>query len=157
MEFTPIMTQADFDAAISERLKRERETVSKRFADYDDIRGKVSTYEQQLSDQARQLQEAADKQATHDQTVAELTAKLRNYETASVKTRIALELGLPYELAGRLAGDTEEDIRKDAEIFSKFVAKPKEAPPLRSTEPSGVDKRSAALKSLSESLLQKGE
>lgn len=157
MEFTPIMTQADFDAAISARLKRERETVSNRYADYDDLKAKVSTYEQQLSDQARQLQEAADKQASHDQTVAELTAKLKSHETASVKTRIALELGLPYELAGRLSGDTEEDIRKDAEALSKFVGKPKEAPPLRSTEPSGVDKRSAALKSLSEKLIQKGE
>lgn len=157
MEFTPIMTQADFDAAISDRLKRERETISKRYADYEDLKGKVSTYEQQLSDQARQIQEATDKQTTNDQTVADLTAKLKSYETASVKTRIALELGLPYELAGRLTGDTEDAIRKDAETFSKFVGKPKETPPLRSTEPSGVDKRSAALKSLSESLIQKGE
>lgn len=157
MEFTPIMTQADFDAAISDRLKRERETISKRYADYDDLKAKVSTYEKQLSDQARQIQEAADKQAAHDQTVAELTAKLKSHETASVKTRIALELGLPYELAGRLTGDTEDAIRKDAETFSKFVGKQKDAPPLRSTEPSGVDPRSAALKSLSEKLIQKGE
>lgn len=157
MEFTPIMTQSDFDAAISDRLKRERETVSKRYADYDDLKDKVSTYEKQLSDQARQIQEAADKQATHDKTVAELTAKLKSHETASVKTRIALELGLPYELAGRLNGDTEDAIRKDAENFAKFVGKSKEAPPLRSTEPSGVDPRSAALKSLSEKLIQKGE
>lgn len=157
MEFTPIMTQADFDAAISDRLKRERETVSKRYADYDDLKEKVSTYEKQLSDQAMQIQEAADKQAAHDKTVADMTAKLKSYETASVKTRIALELGLPYELAGRLTGDTEDAIRKDAETFAKFVGKQKAAPPLRSTEPSDVDTRSAALKSLSEKLIQKGE
>lgn len=157
MEFTPIMTQADFDAAISDRLKRERETVSKRYADYDDLKEKVSTYEKQLSDQAMQIQEAAEKQATHDKTVADMTAKLKSYETDSVKTRIALELGLPYELAGRLTGDTEDAIRKDAETFAKFVGKQKAAPPLRSTEPSGVDTRSAALKSLSEKLIQKGE
>ena len=33
-EFTPITTQEDFDKAIGERLKRERETVKKEYAGY---------------------------------------------------------------------------------------------------------------------------
>ena len=40
MEFTPITTQEAFDAAIKDRLARERETVTKKFADYDDLKNR---------------------------------------------------------------------------------------------------------------------
>ena len=37
-EFVPITTQEAFDAAIGERLKRERESIAKKYGDYDDLK-----------------------------------------------------------------------------------------------------------------------
>lgn len=118
-DFTPINTQEEFDAAIADRIKRERE----KYSDYNDLK-----------------QAAADHQKTVDDLNAQIaTLKTQNsaYETASVKTRIAHEMGLPYEFASRLKGDTEEDIRKDAETMKGFVGSGNYVPPLRSDEKAG--------------------
>lgn len=154
MEFTPITTQEELDKIISARLTRERDAVAKKYGDYDDLKGKVGGYETQIADYAKQLEEANKKQAGHDKVVAELQAKLKGYESASVKTRIALEKGLPYELAARLSGDDEDAIRQDADALAKFVGRGPAAP-LRSTEPEGVDSQRAALKGMLQNM--KGE
>ena len=145
MEFKPITSQEELDQIISARLTREREAVAKKYSDYDDLKGKVGTYETQIADYAKQLEEATKKQSGHEKTVAELTAKLKGYETDSVKTRIALEKGLPYELAARLSGDSEDAIRQDAESLAKFVSRGPVPAPLRSSEPEKVDSERAAL------------
>lgn len=157
-EFTPITTQEAFDAAISEHLKRERETMSKRYSDYDDLKAKAAEYEKRIGELTKVAEDNVKKYAGYDKTLAEMSAKIKDYETGSVKTRIAHELGLPYELAGRLAGENEEAIRKDAEAFSKVLgaAKPA-APPLRTTEPAGSDNKRAALRTLTNQLIEKGD
>ena len=119
--FVAITTQEEFDARISERLKRERETISKRYeekyAGYvskDDHDQAIAT----LNDEIATAREAA---AQNQATIDGLNAKVHGYETASVKTRIAHEVGLPYELAERLTGDDEAAIRKDAEALTKLI------------------------------------
>ena len=152
-EFTPITTQEQFDAAIGDRLKRERETVAKRYADYDDLRQKNADYEKQIGELTASAQESAKKYADYDKTVAELQAKVKGYETASVKTRIAHETGIPYELAHRLSGETEDDIRKDAEAMSQYIGTTRKATPLASTEPAGAgNSQDAALRRMVQSL-----
>lgn len=152
-DFTPITTQEQLDAVIGDRLKRERETVSKRYGDYDTLKEKVTDYEKQIGDLTRAAEDAAKKYAGYDQQLADLQAKVKGYETASVKTRIAHETGLPYELAGRLTGEREEDIRKDAEGLAKLLGggSGRSAPPRKDSEPAGNDKR-AALRALSAQL-----
>lgn len=156
MEFTPITTQEEFDKAISERLKRERETITKKYADYDDLKAKISEYEKQIGEYSRSLDDATEKMKHHDQTVSDLQAKVSKYETDSVKTRIAHEVGIPYELAARLSGDSEEAIRKDAEGLVKIMGnQPHKAAPLRNTEQVVPDSKTAAFKSMLDSM--KGE
>lgn len=153
-EFTPITTQEQFDAAIGARLARERETLGKRYADYDDLKQKAADYEKQLSKLQRTMQEDAQKYAGYDKTLSELQAKVKGYETDSVKTRIALEMGLPYAMSARLTGDTEDAIRKDAEDLRQMMRadKPQSAPPLRSHEPATGSSEREALRTLSAQL-----
>lgn len=158
-EFVPITTQAEFDAAIGERLKRERETLAKKYGDYEDLKRRAADYEKQIGDLTRAAEDAARKYAGYDQQLADLQAKVQGYETASVKTRIAHETGLPYELAGRLSGDTEEAIRKDAESLYKLLGQGQNgrrpAPPVRDTEPAGtVSDKKAALRALGAQLAE---
>ena len=123
-DFKTIETQEEFDAAIKARLDRNTKTVT------DEVK---KSYEGYLSpDEAKKLTEQVNsltKQLTErDGTITDLTAKNKAYETASVKTRIAHEKGLPFELADRLSGETEEDIAADAEKLSQFMGASKPVP-----------------------------
>lgn len=146
-DFTPITTQEEFDRAITDRIKRERETLSKKYADYDELKSKAADYEKQLGELKTSLEESTKKSSEHEKTVADLTGKISSYELASLKTRIAHELGIPYELSGRLTGNDEKELRADAESLSKLVSAGKPTPPLKSTEPP-VDGKDAAYKEL---------
>lgn len=132
-EFKTIETQEEFDAAIKARLDRNTKTVT------DEVK---KSYEGYISpDEAKKLTEQVDtltaqteglrQQLTEkDTSIADLTAKNKAYETASVKARIAREKGLPYELAERLSGESEEDIAADAESLAKFVSADRQPAPL---------------------------
>lgn len=136
-EFKAIETQEDFDAAIKARLDRNTKTVT------DEVK---KSYEGYIPpDEAKKLTEqveALTKQlAERDGSIADLTAKNKQYETASVKARIAHEKGLPYELAERLSGETEQDITADAEKLAGIIgenAPQKNAAPLYNPQGAGT-------------------
>lgn len=147
-DFKPITTQEEFDAAIGERLKRERDTLAKKYGDYDDLKIKVGDYEKKIADMTATAQADAKKYAGYDKTVADLQAKLKGHETASVKTRIAHETGIPYEMAARLTGETEEDIRADAQSLAALLKGSAPAAPLASTEPVSIDAKEAGMRDM---------
>jgi len=128
-EFKAIETQEAFDAAIKARLERNTrsvtEEVTKKFEGYispDDAKksaDRISALEKELADGKA--------------TIADLTAKNSAYEINSVKMKIAREAGLPAELAERLNGSTEDELKKDAEALAVLV-KPTHQPRPRSTE-----------------------
>lgn len=152
MSFEIIDTQEKLDAVIADRLRRERETVGKKYADYDDIKKTNADYEKQIGEMTKAADEAAKKYADYDKQLMELQSKIKGYETNSVKIRIAHETGIPYELSERLSGETEDDIRKDAESLSKYIGKNKSSAPLKSTETSQSDEKTAALRAFTAKL-----
>lgn len=113
-EFKVISTQEEFDAAIQSRLERERTKVRAEFGDYDAIK---SERDKALAD----LETERGKSSGFETTIAELTGKVKQYETDSAKTRIAAKYGLAPELCGRLNGTTEEEIDADAKILAQIV------------------------------------
>lgn len=146
-DFTPINTQEEFDAAISSRLKRERESLTKsitqKFTDDgymspDDVAKLKAGYDKQIGDLNTAVDAATKKSAAFEKSIAEKDAAIKKYETASVKARVAHETGLPYELSGRLSGETEEEIRKDAESLVKLVGQTRHnADPSKLNDPAG--------------------
>lgn len=152
MSFEIIDTQEKLDAVISERLRRERESVSKKYADHDELKTKVEAYEKQIAELTKAAEESAKKYQGYDDTIAQLQGRIKGYETASVKTRIAHETGIPFELASRLSGDDEEAIRKDAESIAKYV-KGKAAAPLRTDEKNTSDGKAEALRAFTANLV----
>ena len=133
-EFTPITSQEQLDSVIGDRLKRERETVTKKYADYNDLKSRVSDYETQVAALQASLDESAQKIAGYEAEKSELTSRISAYEASSVRMRIAREVGIPYELADRLSGDSEDAIREDAKNFSQYLVKNSTPPPLGDTE-----------------------
>lgn len=106
MSFTPITTQENFDAAVRSALEKHTQEIEKKYEGYmspDD----VSKLNKKIS--------------AHETSIAELTAKNQTYERNSMRIKIAHEKGIPYELAERLSGDTEDEMRADAEKLSSFI------------------------------------
>jgi hypothetical protein len=118
-DFKPIETQEAFDAAVADVKKQYEGWLS------------PEDYNAKTADLAKQLE-------ANKTTIADLTAKAKAYESGALKMRIAHENGIPYELAGKLSGDTEEEIKKDAETLAKFV-KNQQPQPLANTEHGHVD------------------
>lgn len=151
-EFTPITTQEQLDSIIGERIKREKENAEKRYSDYENIKAQNQEYAQKLTDINKQLSEAKERLLDVDNTIAAKDNTIKAYETASVKTRIAHEVGLPYDLATRLSGEDEESIRKDAEALVKVVGTKSQTAPLKSVEPAVTDTKTQAIKKLAQGI-----
>lgn len=151
-EFKPIETQEQLDAIISDRIKRAQETTRKEFEGFLSPEDAEKKYAGYLSPEAEKKKYAG---YLSPEEAAKKDAKIKGYETDSVKTRIAHETGIPYELASRLTGDDEDAIRKDAEAMAKLIKAGGGTPPLASTEPGGTDTKKAALKGMLNNL--KGE
>lgn len=158
MEFKAIETQEELDRIIGERLTRDREArqkeIKEKYGDLDELVKAKQTLETQVGTLNNQIKEQTEKYANYDTQLAEMQAKVKTYETASVKQRIANECGVPFDLAGRLNGETEDEIRADAQTVAKYL-KHKDAPPLGSTEPIVANGKEAAMKQLLNNL--KGE
>lgn len=147
-EFTEITSQEQLDRVIGERLRRERETVEKRYADYDDLKNRNAEYAKQIESLTASLNDANEKVTAGNSEMDALNARIREYETASVKTRIANEAGIPLELADRLSGEDEDAIRADAQALAKFISR-NSAPPLASLEqPVETDSKKAAIQKM---------
>ena len=115
--------------------------------DYDDLKSAKETLEKQLAD-------TTDKYTQQESTLGELQKQVKGYEVDTLKTRIASQAGLPLDLAGRLSGETEDEIKADAEKFASFVGKP--APlPLKPTEQ--TNDKTSPYKNMLENLKLEGE
>ncbi len=136
-----------------ENLGLEKETIEKVMAehgktiqsikpdDYDDIKMENKT----LKDTIVSLETSLKEFEGFEDKLTEKDNKIKEYELENLKYRIANENGIPLELASKLSGETEEDLKKDAETLSSFIRKP--TLPLKHTEPK-VDDESAAYKEI---------
>ena len=141
-DFKVIETQEQLNAVLGERLRRERETVRKEYEGFLSPEDVAKKYEGYLSPDDEKEKY---KGYLSPEEAAKKDAKIKGYETDSVKTRIAHEFGLSYEAAGFLRGDDEDTIRKSAESLKALVGNTTTAP-LASTEESMASTEDAALK-----------
>lgn len=138
-EFTVIETQEQLDKVIGDRIRRAEETAAakaaEKYQDYDAMKSQNEDLAKQIAQLTEQITKQTETIDGNKAIVDDLTAKVQAYETASVKTKIALELGLPYQMANRLSGDDEAAIRADAETMVKLIGSQKPVAPLGSGEP----------------------
>lgn len=130
-EFKPITTQEEFDAAIKGRLSREKE----KYGDYDQLKSRVAELEKENVGLKSTIEANRQSKADADKQLEEMQSQITGYETASLRTRIALQYGLPYDLADRLQGTDEESFKADAERLAGFMKPVSKVAPIKSTEP----------------------
>lgn len=105
---TTTFTQAQVDAIVRDRLKRERD----KFADYDDLKNKA--------DEADKNKSALDKLL---EKVSGLEERATKAERAALRADVAQAKGLTPGQAKRLQGATREELEADAdELLSMFKA-----------------------------------
>lgn len=129
-EFNPINTQEEFDTAVRER-----------YGDVENLQSQIDT-----------LTGERDGHAT---TIANLQKEINGYKTAELKQRIAKEKGIPMEMASRLSGESEKDIRADADTMASMLRAYKGPAPLADHEPKVTDEKTAAMKKMLQNM--KGE
>ena len=131
-DFKVIETQEELDKIIKGRLAQKDREVAEQFKDYlspEDAQAMKADYEKQIEEAGKKVTEAQEKLKSFDETVAQLTTRAETAENSLLKNKIAYENKLPLELADRLRGATEEELKKDAESLSGLI-KPTSAPPL---------------------------
>lgn len=160
-EFEPIETQEALDEIVQKRLDKERKKydgwmspsdVDEKYKGWKSPDDVIKQYEGWMSPD-----DAAEKYKDYlsPEDAAKKDAEIKSKELSLTKSKVAYEVGLPHELADRLSGDTEEEIRKDAENFSKYM---KKGAPLSSTEPSNSNGKSTQRAELTKMLnSMKGE
>lgn len=136
-----------------EKLGLEKEIIEKVMAehgkaiqaakpdDYEELKTSKETLEKQVKDLNGTLTATTEKYAGYDENIAELNGKVKDYEVKNLKYKIANEAGLPLELANRLSGESEEDIKKDAESLKSLIPGQPHLP-LKSTEKDVDDEHS---------------
>lgn len=142
-----LMTQEEVNKLVGSekaKAKSKAETeAAEKYKDFDAFKEKAEKYDADIG--------------SKDGKIKELEDKVKKYESDSVKTRIAKAAGLPEGMADRLRGETEEELKADAEGLAKFITK-KDVAPLADNDQGGNgggDPKKTALLQMSREL--KGE
>ena len=152
-EFKPITTQEEFDAAIKGRLSREKE----KYGDYDQLKSRVAELEEENVGLKSTIEANNQSKADADRQLEDLQNQIAGYETANLRTRVALQYGLPYDLADRLQGNDEESFKADAERLAGYIKNLQPVAPIRDIEPQVGDNKTMQMKSMLRELNHTGE
>lgn len=139
--FKTIETQEQFDAMVKDRLERARESVRKEYQDYESLKEKVNGFQIEKESYETKI-------ASLTKSNEEITGKYKALETDSLKVKIALENGIPFEMANRLSGTDVDSITKDAKLLSGFVSKTHQQPRRNPEAGSSDDAYSSMLKKI---------
>ena len=125
-----------------EELGLEKEAIDKVMAehgktiqsvkpdDYDDLKTEKANLEQELT----KLLDTLNNQEKELNSIEDLKKENETLKLEKIKINIASQANIPLELAGRLSGSNEEEIKADAEKIAGFVNK-KQPLPLKPSEP----------------------
>lgn len=123
-EFEPITSQEQLDGILKGRLAREREKVSAKYADYDDLKAKAAKFDEAEAAQMSDLEKAK-------KEVEELKAAAAKRDEADrvrdLKAKVSKATGVPADL---ISGADEESMTAFAKSVAEFAKKPS-APSLK--------------------------
>lgn len=108
---TKTFTQAELDAIVQDRVKRERS----KYEGFEDFKAKAQKFDEQEEANKTELQKAQER-------AEELEAKLKKKEheetIRQMKKQVAEEFKVPADL---LTGETEDDCRTQAQAIMSFA------------------------------------
>lgn len=130
-EFKAIETQEQLDAIIKSRLDREKA----KYSDYDTLSEKIKKLETENTSLKQTITEKETSENTTANKIADLEKDVIIWKQKSLKQQIAMKNGLPFDLADRLQGDSEDSLNEDAERLASLVKVKTYTQPLAEKEP----------------------
>lgn len=116
-EFKVIETQEQLDEVIKKRLEREKA----KYADYDSLSEKIQNLEAEKLNLQGIIEKNKESEEVSKTRIAELEKTIGSWESKALKQQVAINYNLPFELATRLQGDTEDSLNEDAERLASLV------------------------------------
>jgi hypothetical protein len=130
---TKTFTQAELDAVVKDRLKRERE----KYSDYEDLKAKAAKFDEAEEANKTELQKVTERaKALED----ELNGLKEAEKLRTMRAEVAKETGIPANL---LTGSTEDKCKAQAEAIKAF-AQPQGYPKVRDSSGLSVQTSSVA-------------
>lgn len=143
MDLTKILGHVENHEELIKKIEAELGQDYVPRSEFNTKNNELKSLEKKLVDLNANLETLTSEKTTLEQSITDLNSKVSSSELKALKSQIAYEKGLPFELAARLAGNDEESIRKDAESLSGLIKTNTQLPPLKSTEPAGEEKDGA--------------
>lgn len=91
--------------------------------DYEALKSQASTHQTTIQELKDKLASETEKYKGYETEKTELLNDLSAYKINELKIRVARDNNIPFELANRLTGETEEDLVNDAKSLSTLVTK----------------------------------
>ncbi|AVX21603.1 protein of unknown function [Carboxydocella sporoproducens DSM 16521] len=110
-------TQEDIERIIAERLKRERE----KYKDYAELKKAAEELQKLKEAQMTEQEKLQAKLQEYERILQEKEREAKEAQIQATKVKVLTELGLPLDLAGRIFGEDEQAIRRDAETLKKLL------------------------------------
>ena len=124
MEFTPIETQEQFDQMVKDRVERAKKSAAKEFEtqlkDLEQLKESVTEKETEIGTLKAKITELETEKKTSGESYQSMQKELSQVKLSALKQRIAIDAGIPLEMADRLNGEDEESIKEDAEKVKGF-------------------------------------
>ncbi|WP_281665809.1 hypothetical protein [Gemella morbillorum] len=146
-EFKVIETQEELNEIIKKRLEREKS----KYADYDTLSEKIKTLETEKIKLEETIKTQKETDKGYVSKIAELEQTISGWESKALKQKVAIKHNLPFELANRLQGDSEESLEEDAERLASLMTVNNNktyTQPLANVEPESTNGTDAAWKGM---------
>lgn len=138
MEFTPIETQEQFDAMVKDRVERAKKSAAKEFEtqlkDLEQLKESVTAKETEIGTLKAKITDLEAEKKTSGESYQSMQKELSAVKLSALKQRIAIDAGIPLEMADRLNGEDEESIKEDAEKVKGFWGAKHVAPSFKTEE-----------------------
>lgn len=142
-----------------ELIKAINAEIGKEFVPRTDFNAKneeLKKATKELSEKNTALEGFNTSKTEFEKQISELSGKVKGYELNSLKTKIALESGIPYNMVDRLKGEDEKTIKEDAAVMAGFLKSQQPEQPLKETE-TKINNEESAYKTMLNNLTNKGE
>ena len=142
MEFTQIETQEQFDAMVKDRVERAKSAGAKearkefetQLKDLESIKEQLTSKDAEVEALKAKISDFESEKKANEESYQGMQKELSELKLKALKTKVAMDAGLPADLADRLAGDDEETLKADAEKLASFVGSKKVAPSFKTEE-----------------------
>ena len=142
MEFTPIDTQEQFDSMVKDRVERAKSAGAKearkefetQLADLEQTKEQLTSKDSEIEALKAKITDFEGEKKASEESYQSMQKELSELKLKALKTRVAMDAGLPADLADRLTGEDEETLKADAEKLAPFVGSKKVAPSFKTEE-----------------------